>query len=212
MIPSIYRSASSQRQATEWIWSFCGIIMTGENRSIWRKMCPSTTLSTTNPICIGLESNPGKNKWRLSGIFTLAHMAWCFIKYRAFFPTWPISSGPILWWVFMRLSKGYYHCDRLPSSRHQLLNLPDMLHTAQRWQTVRRTVRPAFIGQAGRKKNTSLYKDIFCFIVENQLKNFQKDITITLCFVFLFFFVSICSILTFLRPFFFTCVSVHFTN
>jgi hypothetical protein len=30
-----------------------------------------------------------------------------------FFPTRPIGTGPTLYWVFIRLSEGYYHCDRL---------------------------------------------------------------------------------------------------
>jgi hypothetical protein len=47
-----------------------------------------------------------------------------------FFPGWPISAGPTLWWVFIRLYKGYYHCDRLSSSRHRLLNPPPPRHAA----------------------------------------------------------------------------------
>jgi hypothetical protein len=33
---------------------------------------------------------------------------------------------------FTRLSKGYYHCDPLFSSRHRLLNLPGMRPTTER--------------------------------------------------------------------------------
>jgi len=34
------------------------MILTGENRDIRRKACPSATLFTTNPIWIGQEQNP----------------------------------------------------------------------------------------------------------------------------------------------------------
>jgi hypothetical protein len=34
------------------------MILTGENRRIWRKPCPTTTLSTTNPIWTDPEANP----------------------------------------------------------------------------------------------------------------------------------------------------------
>jgi hypothetical protein len=40
-----------------------------------------------------------------------------------FFSTWPASTGPKLYWVFMIFSKSYYHCDSLSSPRHRLLNL-----------------------------------------------------------------------------------------
>jgi len=33
--------------------------MTGVKRSIWRKTCPSTTLSTNNPTSISLKLNLG---------------------------------------------------------------------------------------------------------------------------------------------------------
>ena len=33
--------------------------LTGENRSTWRKTCPSATLSTTNPTWIDPELKPG---------------------------------------------------------------------------------------------------------------------------------------------------------
>jgi hypothetical protein len=36
-----------------------GMILTGENRRILRKTCPSATLSTTNPIWIVQGANPG---------------------------------------------------------------------------------------------------------------------------------------------------------
>jgi len=35
------------------------LIIARKNRSTRRKSCPSTTLSTTNPIWYGLEQNPG---------------------------------------------------------------------------------------------------------------------------------------------------------
>jgi hypothetical protein len=40
-----------------WMWSNCGITMTGENRRTWRKTCPSATLSTTNPTWAALGAN-----------------------------------------------------------------------------------------------------------------------------------------------------------
>jgi hypothetical protein len=45
-------------------------------------------------------------------------------------------------------SKGHYHWDRLSSSHHRLLNLPDMRQTMQRWQSAGRSVGPAFTSQA----------------------------------------------------------------
>ena len=36
------------------------------------------------------------------------------------FPTWPISAGPTLQSVYIRLTKGYQHCDHLSSSRRRL--------------------------------------------------------------------------------------------
>ena len=57
-------------------------------------------------------------------------------------------DGPTLQCDFIRLSKGYYHCYRLSSSRHRLLNLPDTRRTTHRWQSV----GPALFGQARKKK------------------------------------------------------------
>jgi hypothetical protein len=36
-----------------------GMILTGENRRTQRKICPSATLSTTNPTWIDPGANPG---------------------------------------------------------------------------------------------------------------------------------------------------------
>jgi hypothetical protein len=36
-----------------------GMILTGENQRTWRKICPSATLSTTNPIWIDTGMNLG---------------------------------------------------------------------------------------------------------------------------------------------------------
>jgi hypothetical protein len=41
--------------------------------------------------------------------------------YRGFFPTRPAIADPTLQSVFIRISKGYHHCDRLSSSCHRLL-------------------------------------------------------------------------------------------
>jgi hypothetical protein len=41
------------------IWSIGGMILTGESRQAWRKACPNTTLSITNPAWTGLGANPG---------------------------------------------------------------------------------------------------------------------------------------------------------
>ena len=89
---------------------------------------------------------------------------------RDFFLTWPISTGPTLLGVFIRLSKGYCHCECLSSSSHRLFNLTDMRRTTQRWQSVGRSIPPALIGQA-RKKNT-LYISV-PFMVR------QTDFTVT---------------------------------
>ena len=46
----------------EWAFSVGGLTLTGGNRSTWRKICPSTTSSTTKPIRIFLwrfETIPG---------------------------------------------------------------------------------------------------------------------------------------------------------
>jgi len=58
--------------------------------------------------------------------------------------------------VFIRLSKGYCPCDRLSSSRHRLLNLPDMHRTTHRWNRLGRNAGPTLIGQA--KQKDTLYK------------------------------------------------------
>ena len=58
----------------------------------------------------------------------------------------------LLFWSFIRLSKGYCHCYRLSSSSHRLIDLPDTRHRTQRCQSVGRSVGPAFMGQ--QKKNT----------------------------------------------------------
>jgi hypothetical protein len=39
--------------------SYDGMILTGENRRTQRKICPSATLSTTNPTWVDLGFNPG---------------------------------------------------------------------------------------------------------------------------------------------------------
>jgi hypothetical protein len=41
------------------IWSNDGMIMTGENRSTWRKTCPGATLATTNLTLTRLGFEPG---------------------------------------------------------------------------------------------------------------------------------------------------------
>jgi hypothetical protein len=71
--------------------------------------------------------------------------------YRVFLLTSSITAGPTLYSVFIRVWKGYHHCDCLSSPRHRPLNLPDMRRTTQSWQSV----GPALIGQAGKK--TTLY-------------------------------------------------------
>ena len=50
----LVRAASRRR----WVRSIGAMILTGENRDIRRKACPSATLFTTNPIWIGQEQNP----------------------------------------------------------------------------------------------------------------------------------------------------------
>ena len=43
----------------KWIWMICGMMLTRENWSALRKMCPSATLSTTNPKWADLGLNLG---------------------------------------------------------------------------------------------------------------------------------------------------------
>jgi len=43
----------------KWIWSAGGMILTGENRSTGRKICPSATMSTTNLMYTDLGSTLG---------------------------------------------------------------------------------------------------------------------------------------------------------
>jgi hypothetical protein len=61
------------RATCKWrlVCSIGGIILTGENRSTWRKPCPSTTLSTTNLKRADLASNPGP-RWE-AGTNRLSH-------------------------------------------------------------------------------------------------------------------------------------------
>jgi hypothetical protein len=54
------------------------------------------------------------------------------------FPSWPISVGPTLCWVFLRLCTADYHCDPLFSFLRWLLSLPDKRCKTQRWQRVGR--------------------------------------------------------------------------
>jgi hypothetical protein len=83
--------------------------------------------------------------------------------YREFFPTWPISAGLTVYWVFVRQSKGYFLCDRLSSFRHQLLNFLDVRRKTQRWYNDGQRVWSAFIGQAG--KETHLWLTVLLVIV-----------------------------------------------
>ena len=65
------------------------------------------------------------------------------------FPASLTSPGPTLHWDYIRFSKSYYQCNRLFSSRHRLLNVPDMQCTTHCWKGIGRSVGPACIGQAG---------------------------------------------------------------
>lgn len=65
-----------------------------------------------------------------------------------FFPTWPKNASPMLWWVFIRFSKGHYHCDLLSIFCHWLSNLPIKQCIMQRWQSIKRVI----IGQARKRK------------------------------------------------------------
>jgi len=57
---------------------------------------------------------------------------------------------------FIRLSNDYYRCDRLSSSRHRLLNIPDTRRTVQRWRSLGRILgRRLSVKQRG--KNTLYY-------------------------------------------------------
>jgi hypothetical protein len=89
-----------------------------------------------------------------------------FIQSVFFFPTWPISAGPTLQWIFISLSTGY-HCERLSSSYHRLLNIPNMQRKTQRWWSVGRSVALAVIGQAG--KTNTLYCGYHAYNVQCSL-------------------------------------------
>jgi hypothetical protein len=83
----------------------------------------------------------------------MIYTAQVFFFFSFFFShIWETGAGPTLQWAFIRLSKCYYHCDRLSSYRHRLLNLLEMRCKTQRW----RGVGPALIGQAGGEKNLSM--------------------------------------------------------
>ena len=72
-VPRIRPSVLLVRATCKWrlVCSIGGIILTGENRSTWRKPCPSTTLSTTNLKRADLASNPGP-RWE-AGTNRLSH-------------------------------------------------------------------------------------------------------------------------------------------
>jgi len=43
----------------KWVWSIDRVTMTGEDRSTWREMCPTSNLSTTILTWTDMELNPG---------------------------------------------------------------------------------------------------------------------------------------------------------
>ena len=47
-----------------WLWSNGGMILTGENRNTWMKVCPRANLSTTNFTRTDLGSNSGLHSGR----------------------------------------------------------------------------------------------------------------------------------------------------
>jgi hypothetical protein len=65
--------------------------------------------------------------------------------------------------LHFRLSKGYYDCDRLFSSRYRLLSLPGTRRTTQHWQSVGRGVGPVLICQE--EKETPHICFIFTFVL-----------------------------------------------
>jgi hypothetical protein len=70
------------------------------------------------------------------------------VKCRVFLSSLTLRAGPTLQWGFIRLSKGYHHCDPLSGSRHRLLYLPDTRYTTQHWHSV----GPVLFGETGNKK------------------------------------------------------------
>jgi len=62
---SIARITKHQWRTKEQAWITGGMILTGENWSIWRKTCPTATLTSTNPTNTGLGQNPGLCSQRL---------------------------------------------------------------------------------------------------------------------------------------------------
>jgi hypothetical protein len=69
---------------SEWVWSICGrMITTGKNRSTGRKICPSTTLCTTNLTWTDLGLNADSHIDRPE-TKCLSHGIWqtMFIRYK----------------------------------------------------------------------------------------------------------------------------------
>ena len=87
----------------------------------------------------------------------------CFsphIKYRVFFSS------------YMTAKRRPGDLVSLSCDRHRLLNLPDRRRTMKRWQSVGRSVGPAFIGQLGGiKKKTKEKIKTFYIILTPQLEN-----------------------------------------
>jgi len=74
------------------------------------------------------------------------------------------TSGPVQVCNGIALPfEDYYPYDRLSSSRHRLLNLPDKRNMTLRWQSAGGSVRPAPIGQAG--NYTPFYYNVSMYIL-----------------------------------------------
>ena len=68
---------------------------------------------------------------------------------RVFLCSLTVRAGPTPQWGFIRLSKGYHHCNHLSGSRHRLLHLPDTRCTKQRWQSI----GPVLFDEAEKKEH-----------------------------------------------------------
>ena len=80
--------------AAEWVWNTDGILLQGKPKKLV-KMCPSATLSITNPTWTGLVSNPVpvvKNR-RVINIINRMRRLWDLRSYGL--DSWPMRMRPI---------------------------------------------------------------------------------------------------------------------
>lgn len=101
----------------------------------------------------------------------------CLLNYKGnFFPTWPISTGPTLWWVLLQYTMFLIKAIFCLAPVIKPFNLPDLRCKCQRWQSIGPRVGPAHIGQAENKKYPIYIYTIF--VTETLLKS--RSITCTI--------------------------------